>query len=144
MPTTRKYRKWVCKHCGFFGVEGDFAFYGGKGTGRRRVCKPCRLTYQREQTRKRRHACLVHYSHPIPACACCGEKETRFLTLDHVNGNGANHRRVIGRQPLERWLKSNGYPSGYQVLCWNCNVAKGQGETCPHQFASVGKSSGRG
>jgi hypothetical protein len=26
-------------------------------------------------------------------CACCGEFERDFLTLDHVNNDGAEHRR---------------------------------------------------
>src|SRR5262252_4538483 len=28
-------------------------------------------------------------------CACCGETEPVFLTLDHVNGDGAAHRRSM-------------------------------------------------
>jgi hypothetical protein len=30
------------------------------------------------------------------------------------------------------WLKREGYPPGLQVLCHNCNCAKGKKATCPH------------
>ena len=34
-----------------------------------------------------------------------------------------------------RWLKRNGYPAGYQVLCFNCNFAKHRKGACPHTRA---------
>jgi len=33
---------------------------------------------------------------------------------------------------MYRWLKKQGYPKGYQVLCFNCNFASAWG-VCPHQ-----------
>jgi hypothetical protein len=35
------------------------------------------------------------------------------------------------------WLRRNNYPEGYQVLCFNCNIAKGLYGVCPHQAAKV-------
>ncbi len=29
-------------------------------------------------------------------CECCGEEEIGFLTIDHIDGKGAEHRREIG------------------------------------------------
>lgn len=29
-------------------------------------------------------------------CVCCGEVVPEFLTVDHINGGGAAHRREIG------------------------------------------------
>lgn len=67
-------------------------------------------------------------------CACCGETEPVFLTIDHVNDDGAEHRREIGRGYLYRWLRQNGYPEGFQTLCWNCQWGKRAGNgVCPHQ-----------
>lgn len=69
------------------------------------------------------------------ACACCGETQQRFLTIDHVNNDGAAHRRSIGggSHKVWAWLKRNNYPSGFQVLCMNCNFGKAQnGGICPH------------
>jgi hypothetical protein len=67
-------------------------------------------------------------------CACCGESERAFLQIDHVNNDGAQHRREVLRGKLERWLKRNGWPQGFQVLCCNCNFGRHiNGGVCPHQ-----------
>lgn len=73
-------------------------------------------------------------------CACCGETTPEFLTVDHIDGNGAEHRRQLGVAktfggiPFYRWLKKQGYPQGNsQLLCMNCNLAKGHFGVCPHQ-----------
>jgi hypothetical protein len=67
-------------------------------------------------------------------CGCCGEDNLVFLTIDHVNNDGAAHRREVGRSGIYFWLRRKGYPEGFQVLCWNCNMAKALGG-CPHQQA---------
>jgi hypothetical protein len=71
-------------------------------------------------------------------CACCGETRLYFLTLDHVNGDGALDRAggrdtgMSGNKTYNR-LRSLGYPDRerYQVLCFNCNCAKGVNSVCP-------------
>lgn len=94
----------------------------------------------RESTRKYhlkcKLECLVHYSTNPPKCACCGESEIRFLSIDHINGGGTKHRRQIGiggGATMYLWLKKNNYPKGFQVLCYNCNMAKGFYGICPHK-----------
>lgn len=69
-----------------------------------------------------------------PECTCCGETILEFLGLDHVNGDGASHRKEIGRHSIStyRWARNNGYPPVLQVLCHNCNLAKGFYGSCPH------------
>lgn len=79
---------------------------------------------------------LSHYANGSPKCACCGESHIEFLGIDHINGNGAEHRRKIGihsGSSFYYWLKNNGYPSGYRVLCHNCNMAFGFDGHCPHE-----------
>ncbi len=67
-------------------------------------------------------------------CTCCGEVEKNFLQIDHIENNGAEHRKEIGTS-LYKWLKKNGFPPGFQVLCANCNWGKRQcGGTCPHRL----------
>jgi len=69
------------------------------------------------------------------ACACCGETEPEFLTLDHVNNDGAEHRRDGKvRTGYSTWAfaKREGFPDWLQLLCWNCNSAKGAWGECPH------------
>lgn len=62
-------------------------------------------------------------------CACCGENNALFLTIDHTFNNGAEHRKVLGGQhsnghAIYRWLKKHNYPEGFQILCWNCQHGK--------------------
>lgn len=72
-------------------------------------------------------------------CACCGETEPGFLSIDHVFNDGAEERRkgrgagyVIGRRIINKALDK----TRYQLLCYNCNMGKqfsGNG-ICPHQL----------
>lgn len=81
--------------------------------------------------RKTRETVILHYG---GKCACCGESDIRFLAFDHINNDGAKHRREIGRTTISYWLRKNGYPKGFQVLCHNCNMAKAYYGTCPHKL----------
>lgn len=66
-------------------------------------------------------------------CACCGESTYEFLTIDHIDNDGAKHRAAIGSH-LYRWLIENDFPEGFQVLCMNCNWGKHRnGGICPHK-----------
>lgn len=75
-------------------------------------------------------------------CACCGETEPLFLTLDHINNDGYMLRKY-GEQPggaaqIYHWLHKHGYPEGFQVLCMNCNFGKARnGGICPHKKGST-------
>jgi hypothetical protein len=69
-------------------------------------------------------------------CACCGESNLIFLNIDHINNDGAEHRRKIGRRKndIYLWIKSNNFPPGFQVLCFNCNCGRQlNGGICPHK-----------
>lgn len=66
-------------------------------------------------------------------CVCCEESEHGFLTIDHVNNDGAEHRKLVGASGISYWLKANNYPDGFQILCMNCNWGKHHnGGVCPH------------
>lgn len=82
--------------------------------------------------RKNRKACLEFYGGTPPKCACCGETIYEFLAIDHINGGGNKHRREIGVN-IYGWLVKNSFPGGFQVLCHNCNLAKGFYGICPHE-----------
>ena len=76
-------------------------------------------------------------------CACCQETITEFLTLDHINGGGAQHRkRARGSTgTIYRDLRKQGWPTdNYQILCWNCNLAKAHWGVCPHIQSSSPKT----
>ena len=89
--------------------------------------------------RRARLMALQHYgkSH-APACACCGEQRLAFLAIDHIGGGGAKHRQKIGRKSITGWLKTNGFPPGFRVLCHNCNQAIGAYGVCPHEVERTG------
>lgn len=72
-------------------------------------------------------------------CQCCGEKHIEFLTIDHLNGNGAAHRKQMGGSgnSLYQWLKQHSYPLGFRVLCLNCNGSLGFNGYCPHERKSL-------
>lgn len=76
-------------------------------------------------------------------CACCGETERNFLTLDHINNDGAAYRRSLyGNRNAAgivtyRRLVRDGFPVGFQVLCMNCNHGKRMNNgVCPHKARS--------
>lgn len=94
------------------------------------------LAHNREYLRQLRLLVLQHYSSIIPFCACCGEKEIKFLSIDHINGGGSKHRKGICNGKggnMSAWLRKNNFPDGFQVLCHNCNMAKGFYGQCPHR-----------
>lgn len=66
-------------------------------------------------------------------CACCGEKNPKFLSLDHKNNDGHKDRRrdVI----LWYYLKTQGWPKDHhQILCFNCNLGRAANYgVCPHK-----------
>ena len=84
---------------------------------------------------------FTHYSKmvsnsDIPICACCGYDDLRFLALDHIVGrkhlppNETNLNGIL----LWKYVKVTGFKEGFQVLCYNCNIAKGPRRYCPHQL----------
>lgn len=72
-------------------------------------------------------------------CACCGETKLELLTLDHINNDGGSLRKQIkGHGNLYHWLPKHHFPSGFQVLCYNCNIGKFRcGGKCPHEFTTL-------
>jgi hypothetical protein len=79
-----------------------------------------------------RVSALMYYSGGTMTCACCGEGTYEFLAIDHVNGGGSQHRKTV-KGHVVRDICRNDFPDGYQVLCHNCNMAKGFYGQCPHQ-----------
>jgi hypothetical protein len=112
--------KGLCIHCGKVDALPE-----------RRLCPDClekvRLS-MKESLRKVRREVFEHYG---LSCAHCGETRFNALCIDHINGGGNAHRReLFGRlrgtsYSFYRWLKSQGFPPGFQTLCLTCNLEKG-------------------
>lgn len=104
----------------------------------RTYCQLCLEKHRSVGLRARRElkmAVFVAYGGPI--CVCCGEKNAAFLTLDHVNNDGATHRRLSGSTTtFYQYLKRLNWPKepSLQVMCANCNWGKRVNNgICPHQ-----------
>jgi hypothetical protein len=95
------------------------------------ACPTC-LEKRRAFFRKLRLEVITAYGGARCACPGCDVVELDFLHIDHVHNDGAAHRRKIGAANLYSWLKANGFPPGFQVLCANCNLAKSRYGQCPH------------
>ena len=118
-----------CSKCKVVKPANDFTIDKSVEGGLRSSCKVCdTATHQKLRTEV-----LSHYVGGAPACACCRETTLEFLSIDHVNGGGRKHREELKQRSIYAWLKKEGYPEGYQVLCHNCNQAKGFYGECPHE-----------
>jgi hypothetical protein len=74
--------------------------------------KPSAVEYQRL-----RRQVIDGYGGRCP----CGEDRLDALTIDHVNHDGSKDRAEVGTVKIYRRLRRENFPSGYQVLCLNCN-----------------------
>jgi len=128
--------KGLCAECGVLPRQDS-----------KRRCEQCDQRYQAhwklhyKASQRRAYLelkMLVFDGYGGPMCACCGESEILFLSIDHINEDGAEHRRKLGKRygwsGFYSWLKQNNFPTGFQVLCHNCNIAKHRnGGICPHK-----------
>lgn len=78
---------------------------------------------------------ISHYSNEENCCECCKEKNIEFLTVDHIDGGGNQHRKKVGN--FFAWIKRNNYPSGFRILCINCNFSLGKYGYCPHKVNTL-------
>jgi len=149
-----------CTKCGVDKPIEAFHKNASYHDGYTRQCKQCKGEYRREKyhadpqqerqvsaewaranreriaqrAKERRLEALRRYSStPEPSCACCGEVMLAFLTFEHIGGGGGQHRRETGGGGFLSWLRTNGYPPGFEVLCMNCNLGRRvNGGICPH------------
>lgn len=121
-----RYRLGICGLCGKHPVVEN-----------KKSCIHCQ---KKQQERSEIIKDLVFNAYGGYACNCCGETIKEFLTIDHVNGDGAEHRRQLKNRNMYSWLKKNDFPSGFQVLCWNCNLGRRFGKECPHKRVIHDKS----
>lgn len=139
-----------CKKCG---KEAPDEFYATKSGSVVRICRTChtervkamylsspkaratRQTISKDARVALRQRVIAHYSGNRNLCECCGVSEFAFLAIDHIDGGGVQHRKEIGLggQKFYRWLEINGFPTGYRVLCHNCNLSRGFYGYCPHE-----------
>ena len=110
------------------------------------ICRTCRVQASRpgsviclrcaqlSRNQAQRIRAQVFAAYGGAHCACCSEATPEFLSIDHIAGRVEPTEKLTGIR-LYYWLKRNGYPFGFQVLCHNCNMAKGLYGQCPHENA---------
>jgi len=110
---------------------------------------PHRIVIKKAKTDDKRLQILLAYSKlhsnsNIPCCNCCGENShIEFLDVDHILGKKEmdsipelvklGYSSTMSTAKLKQWLIDNNFPEGFQVLCTNCNGAKGLYGKCPHE-----------
>lgn len=102
-------------------------------------CRPC----NRARTKKYYDRCKqLVFDHYGWVCACCGESNPLFLTIDHIKNDGymykwANGDRLGGVHLYQKLVKEK-YPEYVQTLCMNCNFGKRMNNgICPHKTEMV-------
>lgn len=91
--------------------------------------------YNRDWRRNLRLEVIAAYG---GECTCCGEKEEAFLEAHHMDGGGNAHRRQLGGgAKMYGWLKRNGWPKNFGLLCSNCNGAEYSRGICPHRLKKL-------
>jgi hypothetical protein len=140
-----KYRtEKVCPQCKRLLSVSEYHKDKSNSDGHRSACKKCvrkdLKIYARQHSEEARirakenwykykRAFLNAYG---DKCACCGETEPVFLTIDHINGQaGIKIKDCWTKAYKDAVLKYD--PSKYRILCFNCNMAYRFGRTCPHQ-----------
>ena len=119
------------------------------------------LDKQKDKRLKTRHSVLVSFSKRMsntskPTCACCGlDDSIDFLSLDHIQGKkqmdsikeitDIGYSSKLGFYELIKWIIDTDYlkhleTNYFQVLCHNCNFAKGMVKNknrCPHKHGDM-------
>lgn len=129
-------RLGICTGCGGVPVPGlgncSECLRKAREYGNRN--KQARIDNGRRVRAKARALGIDHYG---GKCACCGEIEDQFLQLDHINRDGASHRRELKTVNIYPWVIHNNFPTTLRILCANCNWATRFGGQCPHVPNSV-------
>lgn len=153
----------LCPKCGKTKPTKEFSKNKRNKDGLQTNCKICcalESKKRRDETPELREARLAYnkarrneikkqvFDHYGSYCKCCGETTFLFLTLDHINNDGSEHRKQLAEQrgykkyrdmstdQLYRDLVSSEFKDAdrFQILCYNCNCGKrgNGGIFCPH------------
>ena len=129
----------LCKECNKRPVEIAYKNKAGK-IYYRDICWKCRSLnnpnynqHYKNYQKKLKEEVLNAYGNQ---CECCKENNPLFLTIDHINGEGNKHRKIVGSggYKMYRWIKKNNFPKEFRILCFNCNCGRQLNNgICPHK-----------
>lgn len=126
--------KKKCTKCQKILFKDEFRKISSRNNKPYPSCNVCENKARRYQNRINKLKVIGHYSNESFQCACCFESNIEFLTIDHINNDGAEKRRTDPNQSkIYNWIISNNYPKDmFRILCINCNFSIGQYGYCPH------------
>lgn len=124
LPTSKR-----CPKCFIEKPINEFAKSRNRLGGINSYCYPCKRKFSVVDLRTKRTAAIALLG---GCCSCCGESRYEFLAFDHMNNNGAAHRKLVSSKVflkliLKREIKD------IRLLCHNCNCARGFYGYCPHE-----------
>ena len=125
-----KYHRNAAKGQRIKRLESGLCLRCGKGTPIKnsQCCESCLEEKRRTSNRCNYNLRIETLNKYGGKCACCGEDDTNFLMIDHINNDGYKHKAGDGRRlaghSLHGWAKKRGFPNSLQVLCSNCNFSK--------------------
>ncbi len=137
-PLGKKAAKGLCVRC--YGKQYKRMYYAKPENVARRAERGAqyhaenkdRLNAQITQRRREQRAQVM--TALGSECQCCGETTPVFLTIDHVQNDGAKDRGLHRHLMISRIIKEGIPRERYQILCWNCNSAKHLLGCCPHSI----------
>lgn len=149
----------ICKECGI-GLIKNNNWYPSYEDHHNYICKKCSSKYaqgcaQKPEVKIRRAEDRLEVKRTLfdilgNKCECCGFADFSALSIDHIDGNGAAHRKSLnmggGSNFYVHVLKNIETIDQYRILCHNCNLCLGLNGYCPHQEQkdrSVKKSIGQ-
>jgi len=110
---TYQYRKEhkLCVKCGAIKNNG------------KAQCDSC-LEKRKLRQQRLKITIINHYG---GTCQCCQESDISVLVIDHIDDDGASHRKKVGKGNVYDSIRQQNFPPGFQVLCANCNIGKYMG-----------------
>jgi hypothetical protein len=118
--TNDKVKVGYCRICDInLDINNQYAHHLKNG---KNICKICFQNCERNRVFNNKKKLMKKYG---GECVSCNEKKIEFLTIDHVNNDGAKERKgnCFGAAFYRKLLKEK-LSNNYQILCYNCNSFK--------------------
>src|ERR1700722_13107874 len=110
-PSNQKRKSYICKLCE--SIDKKIKYLKNPSI---------HIDRARKNRKNTRFVVLNYYG---SKCQLCGENNLNLLSLDHIDGNGRQHRKeVLGGVDsgtgFYKWVLNN-KPDNIRLLCYNCN-----------------------
>lgn len=116
----------LCHNCN--SAHGYYGYCPHSGVCLVRNYKNARSFYEHKRRVRARLLVIENYG---GECSCCGEDYYEFLTIDHSDNSGKQHREEIGINTIYFWLVRNHFPNDrFRLLCHNCNYSMAHNGRC--------------